>query len=171
MAKTVIGFFEHGSDAARVLQDLVDHGFDRNDISFIAHQEQGAPEPVGAWRPRKLSVSGVGPVLATGPLATALAEVRGGPTATSLLDVLKDGGVPADEAQWYLEGLHRRGALVAVETDDADADQAADLMRRVMQPSQRTRGGAGTPTEPSRKGEDMETIERSIDLDVPVQTA
>jgi uncharacterized protein (TIGR02271 family) len=171
MAKTVIGFFEHGSEAAHVLQDLVDHGFDHRDISLIAHQERGTPEPVGAWAPRKLSVSGVGPVLATGPLATALAEVRGGPTATTLLDVLKNGGVPADEAQWYLEGLHRRGALVAVETDDADSDRAADLMRRVMQPSQRSRGGAGTPAEPSRKGEDMETIERSIDLDVPVQIA
>jgi uncharacterized protein (TIGR02271 family) len=171
MAKTVIGFFEHGSEAQQVLQDLVDHNFDRSDISLIAHQEQGAPEPAGAWAPRKLSVAGVGPVLATGPLAAELADVSGGPTAATLLDVLKDCGVPADEAQWYCDGVHRGGALVAVDTSDADADRAADLMRGAMQPSQRTRGGAGTPAEASRKGEDMEMIERSIDLNVPVHTA
>jgi hypothetical protein len=100
MAKTVVGFFEQMAEAQRVLQDLVDQGFDRSDISLIARQERAASsEPAGAWTPRKLSVSGVGPVLATGPLAEALVDARGGPTATTLLDVLKDCGVPPDEAQ------------------------------------------------------------------------
>jgi uncharacterized protein (TIGR02271 family) len=172
MAKTVVGFFEQMAEAQRVLQDLVDHGFDRSDISLIARQERAAAsEPAGAWTPRKLSVSGVGLVLATGPLSSALADARGGPTATTLLDVLKGCGVPADEAQWYYDGVHRGGALVAVETSDADADRAADLMRRAMQPAPSTMGRAGTPAEASRKGEDMETIERSIDLNVPEHTA
>ena len=171
MAKTVIGFFERGSEAQHVLQDLVDHNFDRSDISLIAHPEQGAPEPAGAWTPRKLSVAGIGPVLATGPLAAELADVSGGPTAATLLDVLRDCGVPADEAQWYCDGVHRGGALVAVDTSDADADRAADLMRGAMQPSQSTMGRAGTGAEATRKGEDMERIERSIDLNVPVRTA
>jgi uncharacterized protein (TIGR02271 family) len=172
MAKTVVAFFEQMAEAQRVLQDLVDHGFDRSDISLIARQERAATsEPAGAWTPRKLSVSGVGPVLATGPLAAALADARGGPTATTLLDVLKDCGVPADEAQWYCDGVHRGGALVAVETSDADADRAADLMRRAMQPPPSTMGRAGTPAEASWKGEDMEMIERSVDVHVPVQTA
>jgi uncharacterized protein (TIGR02271 family) len=110
-------------------------------------------------------------VLATGPLAAALADGRGGPTATSLLDVLKDSGIPADEAEWYLEGVRRGGALVAVETSDADADRAVDLMNRAMQPGQEIKGRADAAGKTSEKGEDMETIERSIDLNVPVQTA
>ena len=40
MAKTVIGFFEQVSKAQRVLQDLLEHGFDRDRISLIAHQER-----------------------------------------------------------------------------------------------------------------------------------
>jgi uncharacterized protein (TIGR02271 family) len=172
MAKTVLGLFEQMAEAQHVLQDLVDHGFDRDDISLIARQERAAAsEPVGAWTPRKFSVSGLGPVLATGPLAAALADARGGPTATTLLDVLKGCGVPEDEAQWYYDGVHRGGALVAVETSDADANRAADLMRRAMQPPASTTGRAGMPAEASRRGEDMEMIERSIDVHVPVQTA
>ena len=42
MAKTIIGYFEQVSEAQRVLQDLLDHGFDRDHISLIAHQERPA---------------------------------------------------------------------------------------------------------------------------------
>jgi uncharacterized protein (TIGR02271 family) len=171
MAKTVLGFFEHGSEAQHILQDLVDHGFDRGDISLIAHEERGSPELAGAWTPRKFSVSGVGPVLATGPLAAALADGRGGPTATTLLDALKDSGVPADEAAWYLDAVRRGGVLVAVDTSDADADRAVDIMNRAMQPASAARGRADAAAATPRRGEDMETIERSIDLNVPVQVA
>src|SRR4029450_7761626 len=121
MAKTVIGFFENGSEAQHVLQDLVNNGFDRDDISVIARQDRpDFPGTASAWSPRALSVSGIGPVLATGPLAAPPSNVSGGPTATAVLDVLQDCGIPADEAQWYVDGVHRGGTLVAVETDDAD---------------------------------------------------
>jgi uncharacterized protein (TIGR02271 family) len=171
MAKTVIGFFEQVSEAQRVLQDLLSHGFDRDRISLIAHQERSALEAGGTWRPEVISVPGVGPVLATGHLAASLSSTTGAPSGAGLLDVLKDAGVPADEAQWYLEGVRRGGILVAVETDDADADRVVDVMNHVMQPA---RGGGGHPdaaAEISRRGEDMETIERSIDVDAPVHTA
>ena len=44
MAKTIIGYFEQVSEAQRVLQDLLDHGFDRDQISLIAHQERSGLE-------------------------------------------------------------------------------------------------------------------------------
>jgi uncharacterized protein (TIGR02271 family) len=171
MAKTVMGYFEQVSEAQRVLQDLLDHGFDRDQISLIAHQEQSGLEAGGNWAPRVISVPGIGPVQATGPLAASLSSTTGGPSGISLLEVLKDDGVPADEAEWYLDALRRGGVLVAVETGDADADHAVDLMNRVIQPAQGTRGRADAAADVSRKGEDMETIERSIDLHVPVQAA
>jgi hypothetical protein len=67
MAKTIIGYFEQVSEAQRVLQDLLDHGFDRDHISLIAHQERSGLEAGGTWAPHVISVPGVGPVLATGP--------------------------------------------------------------------------------------------------------
>jgi Polyketide cyclase / dehydrase and lipid transport len=171
MAKTIIGYFEQVSEAQRVLQDLLDHGFDRNQISLIAHQERSGLEAGGARAPHVISVPGVGPVLATGPLAASLSNTTGDPSGSSLLEVLKDSGVPADEAEWYLDALRRGGALVAVETGDADADRVVDIMNRVMQPAQQARARADTAAETSTRGDDMETIERSIDLNVPVHRA
>ena len=137
MAKTIIGYFEQVSEAQRVLQDLLDHGFDRDHISLIAHQERSGLEAGGTWAPHVISVPGVGPVLATGPLAASLSNTTGDPAGSSLLEVLKDYGVPADEAEWYLDALRRGGVLVAVETGDADTDRVVDIMNRVMQPAQR----------------------------------
>ena len=100
MAKTVIGLFESGSEAQRVLQDLVDHGFEPSDVSVITHQERTAAlKSDSPWAPRMFSFSGIGPVLATGPTAAAIADISGGPTATSVLAILKDRGIPADEVQ------------------------------------------------------------------------
>jgi uncharacterized protein (TIGR02271 family) len=171
MAKTVIGFFEQVSEAQRVLQDLLDHDVDRDNISVIAHQERSALEAGGAWRAHVISVPGVGPVRATGPLAASLSSTTGGPSGASLRNVLKDSGVPADEAEWYLDAVRHGGVLVAVDTSDGDTDRAVDIMNRAMQPTPAARGRADAAADTSRKGEDMETIERSIDLNVPVHTA
>jgi hypothetical protein len=69
MAKTVIGLFENVFEAQHVLQDLVAHRFDHDGISVIAHQERAAAlESAASGAPRRFTVSGLGPVLATGPL-------------------------------------------------------------------------------------------------------
>jgi hypothetical protein len=135
MAKTVIGFFEQVSAAQQVLQDLLEHGFDRDRISLIARREWSDLQAGGAWRPDVVSVPGVGPVLATGPLASSLSGTAGDPSRTGLVDVLMDGGVPAAEAEWYVDAVRRGGVLIAVEAGDADADRAADIMNRAMQPT------------------------------------
>jgi uncharacterized protein (TIGR02271 family) len=183
MAKTVIGLFDEFSEAQQVLQDLLDNGFRRDDISLIAHQGHSIPKPTSEWAVRTLSIPGIGPVLATGPMAAALTSVSGGPAADGLMNVLTDRGVPSDEAHWYTEGVRRGGALVIVEADDAEANQAADIMRRymtvapearpsaTMEPIRKAEHMAATEAEASRKGGSMETIERSIDLAVPVEMA
>ena len=171
MAKTIIGYFAQVSEAQRVLQDLHDHGFDRDRISLIAHQERSGLDLGGDWTPRVIAVPGIGPVHATGPLASSLTSTTGDPSGSSLLEVLKDTGVPADDAEWYLDALRRGGLLVAVETSDADADRVVDIMNRVMQSAKQTRESADTAAEISQRGENMETIERTIDLNVPVPIA
>jgi uncharacterized protein (TIGR02271 family) len=169
MAKTIIGYFEQVSEAQRVLQDLLDHGFERDDMSIIAHQERSAFEAGGAWRTEVISVPGIGSVQATGPLAARLSRVNGDPSGTGLLETLKDSGVPVDEAEWYLEAVRRGGMLVAVETSDADADRVVNIMNNAMQAAPTARGRTEAAAATSKGGEDMETIERSIDLNVPVQ--
>ena len=39
MAKTVIGLFDRIDDARQVVQALIDHGFERDDISLVSRQE------------------------------------------------------------------------------------------------------------------------------------
>jgi hypothetical protein len=83
MTKPVIGFFGQVSEAQRVLQDLLDHSFDRDNISVIAHRERSALEAGGAWRAHVVSVPGVGPVQVTGPLAASLSSTTDGPAGAS----------------------------------------------------------------------------------------
>ncbi|MGE5611955.1 MAG: YsnF/AvaK domain-containing protein [Bacillota bacterium] len=45
-----------------------------------------------------------------------------------LMDRLSRYGVPADDARLYQEGLRQGGTLVALVTDDAQADEAANIM-------------------------------------------
>ena len=85
--------------------------------------------------------------------------------------MLTDRGVPTDEAEFYIEGLRRGGAVVAVDTDNAYVDRAVALMQRDAGLARGTRGLEGDEARGSRRGGDMETIERSVEIDVPVQTA
>jgi hypothetical protein len=157
MAKTVIGVFDAFSEAQHVLQDLLDHGFQQGEISLIAHQEQAAAKPASEWAARTLSIPGIGPVLATGPVAAALAGISGGPAGDSLMKVLTDYGVPADETPWYTGGVRRGGTLVIVETDDAGAERAADIMRCYTMADPEARRSA--TMEPTRKAEHMTAAE------------
>lgn len=97
MAKTVIGLFDNFAEAQRVVQDLVDSGFQREDISIVsndanreravANGENVAAEGAGAGAvggtvlggalgllvgAGLLAIPGIGPVLAAGPLAAAI---------------------------------------------------------------------------------------------------
>ena len=80
-----------------------------------------------------LAVPGIGPVLAAGPLAgalgTALAGAGIGAAAGGLVGALAGLGVPEEHAEYYAEGVRRGGTLVSVQTDDVNADAAAEAMR------------------------------------------
>jgi len=101
MAKTVVGLFDTAAEAQSVVQELVNSGFQRNDISLVANDAKGeyaASRAVGATGSSTaegagagavgggvlggvlgllvgvgaLAIPGIGPVLAAGPLAAAL---------------------------------------------------------------------------------------------------
>jgi hypothetical protein len=84
-----------------------------------------------------LVIPGIGPVLAAGPLGSALAGLVGagvgavgGGLAGGLLGALVDMGIPEEEAQYYAEGVRRGGALVTARVDDMLESQVRDVMRR-----------------------------------------
>jgi uncharacterized protein (TIGR02271 family) len=84
-----------------------------------------------------LTIPGIGPVLAAGPLAAAVSGLVGagvgavaGAAAGGLLGALVDMGIPEEQAGIYAEGVRRGGTLVTVETEDRDLDRVRDVMNR-----------------------------------------
>lgn len=82
-----------------------------------------------------LTIPGIGPVIAAGPLAAALTGLAGagvgavaGGVAGGLLGALVDMGVPEDTAEYYAEGVRRGGTLVTVRSSDEMTDRAVDIL-------------------------------------------
>jgi uncharacterized protein (TIGR02271 family) len=160
MAKTVIALYDDVHTARDVVQDLVDNGFPRDNVSIMASDAAGEYDRYQSGEYREddgvgggaaagagigaviggiggllvglgaLTIPGVGPVIAAGPLAAALAGAGIGAVAGGLIGALTDMGVPEDEAGYYAEGVRRGGTLVAVRADNARADDAASIMSR-----------------------------------------
>jgi len=82
-----------------------------------------------------LAIPGIGPVLAAGPLATAVAAIVGagvgaaaGGAVGGIIGGLIDLGIPEEQANYYAEGIRRGGVLVTARTSDADTDRAHAIM-------------------------------------------
>ncbi len=77
-----------------------------------------------------LTVPGIGPLVAAGPIAAALAGAGVGAVAGGLIGGLRQVGVSDADAESYAEAVRRGGALVIVRADDTRAEGVADAMRR-----------------------------------------
>jgi hypothetical protein len=69
-----------------------------------------------------LAVPGVGPLLAAGPLATALGALAAGGAAGGIIGALSTMGVPEEYARKYSAAIEQGSALVSVRTDDYTRD-------------------------------------------------
>lgn len=71
-----------------------------------------------------LTIPGVGPVIAAGPIATALAGgaigAAGGAATGALIEAMVEMGVERSQAEYYAESVRRGGAMVTVETAAVD---------------------------------------------------
>jgi hypothetical protein len=144
MAKTVVGLFDTTAEAQSAVQELINSGFQRNDISLVANDAKGeyaSYREVGATGSSTaegagagaigggvlggvfgllvgvgaLAIPGIGPVLAAGPLAAAL----GAAGASTLVGA----GIGAATG-----GII--GALVGAGIPEADAGFYAEGVRR-----------------------------------------
>ena len=158
MARAVCGLLEHPPAAHAAVQDLVDTGFLRENISVVASEggeEVGDPgvarspaePPSGATAGAgtgtvlggvtglllglgALAIPGLGPLVAAGPLAATLAGAGAGAVAGGLMGALTDLGVPEDEAHSYADGLRRGGVLLIVNAEGLMIARAAETLRR-----------------------------------------
>lgn len=160
MAKTVVGLFDDRMAAQNAVRELTAEGFRGDEVSLVSKKPDGrgveveyveedgreqiedmakgagTGAAIGAGAAlllslTALSVPGIGPVLAAGPLAALIAGAGVGAAAGGLVSGLTRLGVQDDEAQTYAEGLKRGGTLVTVNTDNQRADAAVGVMRRV----------------------------------------
>jgi len=152
MAITVVGLFENRDHAERAVMALMDAGLSRDEISVVSKDQRGAEPPDLTPKPgvgtaagagagaaiggmagivagvAALAIPGIGPILAAGPVASALMGGAVGAAAGGLIGGLSSMGVDEEDARTYSEAVGRGHALVAVRATPADADRAADIL-------------------------------------------
>lgn len=156
MTKTVVGSFESYNEAQAVLNELVNRGFDRDDISLVAKQTEGdvggqsrtdmGETGSGALKGAaaggalggaaglaigivgNIAAPGIGAIVAAGPVAAMLTGASVGAVAGGLVGALSNIGVNEDDASYYAESVRRGGALIIVKTNEMRAREAAEIM-------------------------------------------
>lgn len=158
MAKdlAVFGLYPTRTDLERGIEALRSAGFRATDISVLAPEEKvthqlghemhskapeggvtgaaagGAVGGVLAWLASVglLTIPGIGPLLAAGPIVAALAGVGAGGATGGLIGALAGAGMPEVEAKRY-EGRIRKGhILCSIHSDDNKwADRAKEILR------------------------------------------
>jgi hypothetical protein len=141
--------------ASKVVNDLVNAGFHRNSISLIANNADdryasyvqpdvnlddtakgaGAGAAIGGIGGLllglgALAIPGIGPILAAGPIAAALAGAGIGAVTGGIIGALVDLGIPEESAEVYAEGIRRGNVLVVVQVADNRTDEATRIMQQ-----------------------------------------
>ncbi len=153
MATLVTGLFKTRSSAERAVEDLVAHGWSRDDMSLLmSDATQGrefglamatkAPEgaatggtiggvigaiAAGLVATGVVAVPGLG-LVAAGPIVAVLAGLGAGAAAGGMTGALIGLGVPEHEARFYNEQIEHGGILVGVYTHDDRVEQARKFM-------------------------------------------
>lgn len=155
MTNKIVGVFNSERDASHAIEDLKKTGYNTNDISIITRdkkdmrkleEETGTMAPEGAAGGAAtggvlggiggllaglgaLAIPGIGPLLAAGPLATALAGAAVGAAGGGLVGGLIGLGIPENEAKEYDTAVDEGGILVIVDTDEANRGEVSRIFR------------------------------------------
>jgi uncharacterized protein (TIGR02271 family) len=144
--KTVVGLFDSANEAQRMLEELMQMGFQPDDISVVTNLASQSKVEARSIRLDPMNLEDVGRIAAAGPVRDALQRTRGVP----LRGVLERSGFPADLADRYAAGVERGGTLESLVVPDSDADRVLAAMKR--------RNTMGSPTE-ERRTEERQTEE------------
>jgi uncharacterized protein (TIGR02271 family) len=153
----IIGLFDSRREAESAVQQLVNSGIERDNISIVSrnHNEDtrdsstdddssGAAKGAGIGAAlggvggllaglAGLAIPGIGPILAAGPIAAALGGALGGAglgaVTGGLIGALTDMGVPEHEARHYENAVREGKTLLTVRAqDDASAERVASIL-------------------------------------------
>jgi len=154
--KTIVGMYDDISDARQVVQELTNLGIDRDRISLVAGDKEGryssdlthdddAGDNIAGGAATgavvgglgglllglgALAIPGIGPVIAAGPIVSALVGAGVGAAVGGLVGALTEAGVPEEQAGYYAEGVRRGSTLVTVEAPEHRADEVVRIMER-----------------------------------------
>jgi hypothetical protein len=155
MAKTLVALYDELETARDVIEDLVDEGFDRDQISLTAYDPEGkygkyletgeveeeegvdmqdavgfgaVAGTIGGLVISAVVLPGLGPVLTAGAIGLAAATAGVGALTGGLIGALVEAGFPEEEAEVYAEGVRRGGNLVVIQTVDERVDEAREIM-------------------------------------------
>ena len=151
--RTVIGVFHSKSDAEKAISALRTKGFSQEEINIVTKEDAqrranktydddvsdgaltggtiggigglllgaGVVSSIGA-----LAIPGIGPIIASGPIAAAI----GGAVAGGIAGGLIDWGIPEEASKRYEQSVAKGGILTVVKTNSAKVDSAAQILRQ-----------------------------------------
>lgn len=147
----ISALFDSHDDAERAVAALNEAGFNSEDISIVTANPDGSYDTdgdragagaatgagLGAVAGGLLAglglmtIPGVGPVLASGWLASTAAGAAvgaaAGGMAGGLIGAMTNDGVSEDDAHVYAEGVRRGGTYVSVRADESERSQVEDI--------------------------------------------
>lgn len=147
----VVAIFDSMAAAEAAVDDLRAAGFGAEEISLVRRSEGDAPQ-VGAEHTRAeqgaatgasvgavvggaigltaLAVTGIGAVLAAGPIVAILTGVLTGGALGGLVGSLAGLGIPSERAKRYEEAVRQGGVFMTVKTSGDEANRAVDILNR-----------------------------------------
>ena len=153
MAKLITGLFKSRTSAQKAVEDLVNHGYSRDDISLLMSDatrgrefglEMSTKAPEGMATGATIGgvlgaiaaglvalgiivVPGLG-LLAAGPIVATLAGLGAGAAAGGLTGALVGLGIPEHEATFYNEHIEKGGILVGVYSHSDTVERAKSIL-------------------------------------------
>jgi hypothetical protein len=150
-ARAVVGIFERFEQAQAAANGLQAVGFRSADLSLVARPSGAVPE-VGADETKSdqglvvgasvgavlggiaglaaLTIPGIGPLIAVGPIAAALSALTGGALG-GLIGSFAGLGIPEEHAKQYDAAVRAGGVVLAVRAaDPAAADRASRILEQ-----------------------------------------
>jgi len=165
---SVVGLFDTSNEAQNAIQELVNSGVPREQISLVSSHASGSNANADVRESNistatredngtvdgtsvgenvaagtlfgglgglliglgALAIPGIGPVVAAGPIAAALAGAGFGALGGGVIGGLKQAGVPEHEADVYAEAVRRGGTIVTVHSGENQSDRVSDILNR-----------------------------------------
>ncbi len=148
---TVIGVFDDRSQAENTVNEIRNAGVTDDEISVVAKEDivrEGENEVDNEGFAGKLTrgattggtigglagliagagaltIPGIGPIVAAGPIAAGLTGIAAGGITGSLVDM----GIPEERGEYYENEVKEGSILATVEADQAKVNEVASYMR------------------------------------------